>query len=93
MGDVETFVEDVKQTLSIEKTVHLRVKVTPGAPEMKLSEVLKGEEPILKMKVTAPAEKGRANQAVENFLGDIFHCRAKIVSGHTTGLKLIQLQT
>lgn len=92
MTDLETFLTNVKQKLSAEGTVHLRVKVTPGAPKTEIVDVLEAEEPLLKTKVTAAPERGRANAAVEKLLGKTFGGTANIVSGYTTGLKLIQLK-
>ena len=72
--------------------VTLRVKVVPGASASKIAGWL-GRE--LKIRVSAPPEKGKANQNVERLLAkhlDIPAKYAKIIKGHNSAHKIVELQ-
>lgn len=57
--------------------VHLPVKAVPGASAVKISVL--GDR--LKVCVNAPAEKGKANQAVVRALAEFFGAAVDLVSG------------
>lgn len=69
----------------------MRVKVAAGASHDAIDGWL-GD--TLKVRVTAPPERGKANAAVERLLADhlaIPKSRATIVSGHTSTRKVVEL--
>lgn len=67
------------------------VKVTPGAPR---TCVKRFENGILYVAVAAPPEKGRANDALVDFVAEQFGLKkqqVQIVSGQTSRLKRLQI--
>ncbi len=79
--------------LTVEKdAVLLPVKIVPGASRTRYL----GEwESRARIAVAAPAEKGKANKAVTNFLARLLAVRRSdvtVVSGHTSPLKTIRIE-
>jgi len=72
----------------------LRVKVIPrSAKSAIVGEMADG---TLKVKIAAPPEQGRANDALCDFLAAHFGVRrggVTIVSGHSAALKLVRVET
>ncbi len=72
----------------------LRVKVIPrGAKSEIVGEMADG---TLKVKIAAPPEHGKANQALCAFLAAHFGVRrggVTIISGHSAALKLVRVVT
>ncbi len=69
----------------------LRLKVVPGASKTEISGWL-GEN--LKIRVTAAAERGKANAAVKKILADslqVPRTAVKIVAGDTTPKKVVEI--
>jgi uncharacterized protein len=84
-------IED-KMVLPRKGEVYLRVKVIPGAPKTEI----KGEmaDGTLKISVAAAPEKGRANQALVEFLAAEFgvpKAGIKIISGAGARIKLVKI--
>ena len=74
-----------------EDGVILQVKVSPGS---KRNEVKGVDAGVLKIAVTAPPEKGKANDAVMELLADYFSLPRRDVSilrGHTSRSKSVLL--
>lgn len=72
--------------------MRMRVKVVPGASRNEIAGKL-GDE--LKVRVSAPAEGGKANKAVIQLLADHFSVNAKnikIISGQTSPHKQIEIE-
>ena len=70
----------------------LRVKVIPRSAKSEL--VGKMADGTLKVKIAAPPERGRANEALCDFLAEHFGVRrasVSIVSGHSAALKLVRV--
>ncbi|KPK21212.1 MAG: hypothetical protein AMJ76_03265 [Dehalococcoidia bacterium SM23_28_1] len=70
-------------------TVHL--KVTPSASRDAL---IGWQEDVLRLRVTAPAQRGKANEAVLRLLAaalGIERRRLRIVRGHTTRHKVVSV--
>jgi len=70
----------------------LRVRVTPAAGRDGL---LGWQGDLLRLSVTAPAERGRANEAVLRLLADALGLprqRLRIVRGHTSRQKVIAIE-
>ena len=68
------------------------VKVVPGASRDAIAGWL-GE--VLKVRVSAPPEKGRANKAVEELLATRLNLpsrRVKVVSGMTSPHKVVEIE-
>jgi len=71
--------------------VKLAIKVVPGASKSGVAGWL-GE--ALKVRVTAPAERGKANRAVEALVADalgISGDRVAIVAGHSSARKIVEI--
>ncbi|MFA6285670.1 MAG: DUF167 domain-containing protein [Parcubacteria group bacterium] len=72
--------------------MRIYVKVTPRAGK---NEVLKISEGEYKVKVTAPPEKGMANEAVIEILADYFDVSkssVSIIGGKSTKIKIIDIE-
>jgi uncharacterized protein (TIGR00251 family) len=68
------------------------VKVVPRSSKTALTGILGG---MLKVKLAAPPEKGKANQALVEFLADALDIKKaaiKITSGLTSPVKTIQIE-
>lgn len=70
----------------------IRVKVIPRSAKTEIAgEMADG---TLKVKVAAPPEKGKANEALCVFLAqhyDVPRASVTVVSGHTAALKLVRI--
>ena len=70
----------------------LTVKIVPGSSSpSKICGLLEG---MLKIKVAAPPEKGKANQCLIKFLADALNVKKnsiQIISGQTRPIKQIQI--
>ena len=72
--------------------MRIYVKVTPRAGKNEIVKISEGE---YKVKVTAPPEKGKANEAVTELLADYFgvsKSSVNIVGGKSTRMKIIDIQ-
>ena len=65
----------------------LEIKVVPGSSRAKASRW--GDR--LKVSVTAPPEKGKANQAVVDFLTEFFAAPVVLRSGTSSPLKTVEV--
>jgi uncharacterized protein (TIGR00251 family) len=68
-----------------------KVKVAPAGSRTEISGILDG---MVKIKVTSPAEKGKANQALINFLAKLLNIKKNqlsIISGQTSRTKQIRV--
>ena len=73
-------------------STRLRVRVSPGA---RRGGVAGRVGDVWKLRVTAPAEGGRANEAVVRLLADTVDVprrRVTLVSGHTARDKVVELE-
>ena len=72
----------------------LQIKVIPGSPRTELAgEMADG---TLKIRVAAPADKGKANEALCDFLAkhyNVARAAIQIISGHTSPRKLVRITT
>jgi hypothetical protein len=71
----------------------IRVKALPGQSASEIREEL--ADGTLKVAVAAPREKGKANRELINFLAGHYGVDRKevrIVSGHTSEIKLIEIE-
>ena len=72
-------------------SVQLRVRVVPGA---RRSEVVGRLGDVWKLRVAAPPERGRANDEVVALLArtlDVPRAAVRVVRGHTTHVKLVEI--
>jgi len=70
----------------------IRVKVIPRSPKTELAGEM--SDGTLKVRVAAPPEKGRANDALVAFLATHFRVArpaVEILSGHGAALKLVRI--
>jgi uncharacterized protein (TIGR00251 family) len=73
--------------------VTLRVKVIPRSPKSEIAGAM--ADGTLKVKIAAPPEKGKANEALCAFLARHYgvpRSAVTIVSGHTAALKLVRIE-
>lgn len=71
----------------------LNIKVIPGANRPGIAGWL--DETTLKLKVAAPAEKGKANRAAEQLLSQSLSVPARsvhVISGHTVPRKVVEIE-
>lgn len=71
---------------------YLRLKITPKSPRSTWGETLADE--TIKVRIAAPAEKGKANAELIKFLSKEFgvgRANITIVAGKTDHLKLIKI--
>lgn len=72
--------------------MRIYVKVTPRAGRNEVVKVFEGE---YKVKITAPPEKGKANEAVIEILADYFDVSkssVNIIAGKTARVKIIDVE-
>jgi uncharacterized protein (TIGR00251 family) len=72
--------------------IRFRVKVVPGSSQTVLAGTIAG---MLKIKVAAPPEKGRANQCLTDYLSRLLGIRknqVKILSGTSSPIKQLQIE-
>jgi hypothetical protein len=80
--------------LNVRKTddgVVFRIKVQPGAVK---NEIMGVQGDVLKIKISAPPVKGKANKALIDFLAKelgVKRSEVEIVSGHTSRIKKIKV--
>ena len=70
----------------------LKVKIIPKS---KVNRILGFEEDILKIRIKASPEKGKANKELIRFIAkslSIAQSRITIISGHTSRLKKLQIE-
>lgn len=70
----------------------LRVKVTPNSARNSLEGF---EDGLLKVRIKAPPDKGKANEELIRFLAKTFHLsksQIRIVSGHASRLKKLEIE-
>jgi uncharacterized protein (TIGR00251 family) len=70
----------------------LRVKIIPRSPKNQIVGEL--SDGTLKIKIAAPPEKGKANEALCAFLAGHYgvpKANVRVVSGHTSALKLVRI--
>ena len=73
-------------------SVILTLKIVPGSSKTTLCGVLDG---MLKIKIAAPPEKGKANKAVIAYLAKVLGIKKgdlTLVSGQTSPVKQVQIQ-
>jgi uncharacterized protein len=86
-------VADLVRQLQSDRSLNLRLKVIPKSSRNEIVEV--SDDGALKLKVTAPPEKGKANAAVCELLAEVFGVakrNVEIVRGETTSSKLVTVR-
>jgi uncharacterized protein YggU (UPF0235/DUF167 family) len=70
----------------------VRIKAIPRSPRTEFAGSM--ADGTLKVRVAAPAEKGKANEALCAFLAahyGVARDRVAVISGHTAALKLVRI--
>jgi|CXWL01.1.fsa_nt_gi uncharacterized protein (TIGR00251 family) len=88
--------ESFRNQLEADGLLYLNVKVIPKAQKTEAVEILVGPEgeQILKIKVAAVPEKGKANKALCDYLAKIFGVSKSLVSvsqGQTSQRKVVKI--
>jgi uncharacterized protein len=81
----------MKKNINPKLSYRVYVKVTPRAGK---NEILKISDGEYKVKVTAPPEKGKANEAVIKLLAEYFEVPKNcisIIGGKSTRIKIIDI--
>lgn len=81
-----------KIKLAKEHELYLRIKVHPGSSLTGVKEIL--SDSTVKININAPAEKGKANSALLEYLAREFGVNkneVKIISGAAEKLKLVKI--
>jgi uncharacterized protein (TIGR00251 family) len=81
-----------------EGVLYLNIKVIPKAQKTELVELMKGPdgEDVLKVKVAAAPEKGKANKALCDYIAQIFEvskAQVVVVRGQTSQRKVLKIVT
>ncbi|MDP2656069.1 MAG: DUF167 domain-containing protein [bacterium] len=87
------YITFLKAELSQKGRVTCTISVSPGARETALHDVL--ENNTLKIRISKPADKGKANKELIRFLGKFFHVpqvNIDIVKGEFSHLKVVQMK-
>jgi len=88
--------EKEKIKIEIPPSGYLRIKVTPKSAKNSVTEILDDKEngTTYKIKIAAPAEKGKANETLIKFLSKELNIpkeKISIISGKTDHLKLVKI--
>jgi uncharacterized protein len=84
--------DEFKKELAEKGQAYLRVKAIPGAPKTEIKGAM--ADGTIKIAVAAAAEKGKANQALVEFLAGEFgvpKASVKIISGAAARIKLVKI--
>ena len=84
--------DQIKCELKEKGSVSFYARATPGASKTKVVEVMDDES--IKITISAPAEKGKANEKLISFIAsefDVNKSQVEIVSGKTARMKLIRI--
>ena len=77
--------------LKLMKTCNIKLYIRPGAAETRVEGIYQDR---IKIRISAPPEKGRANKELIKFIGGILSIpksRISIISGKTSNYKEIQI--
>ena len=91
-NDVLVVLKNIQDTLNTKCEVYIQVKVLPCASQTKVQSVL--EDNTIKIAVSAPREKGRANKELILFCAKLFKIKKEnviIISGQTSSRKLLKI--
>lgn len=93
---MDEFFEEVRKHLQGQDVVYLNVKVIPKAQKTEAVELLEGadDEQVLKVKVAAVPEKGKANRALCAYLSKFFgvsQSSVEVVRGQTGQRKVLKI--
>ncbi|MGZ4849084.1 MAG: DUF167 domain-containing protein [Halobacteriota archaeon] len=78
---------------AVQEGVSIRIKVTPGSRYVGV-EQYDGWRRAIRLKLTEPAQKGKANEELVRYLATLFNKSAEevhLVSGHTSSQKVVLL--
>jgi uncharacterized protein (TIGR00251 family) len=90
--EIVKFIAKSRKILEKEGILYLSLKIIPNAQKTMFSEILNGEDQILKIRVAAVPEKGKANKEIEKFIKKEFSAKkVEIMTGGTSALKTIKL--
>lgn len=85
---LEEFIKKLNKNLEL----YLRLKINPSSAKSEIKDVMADE--TIKINISAPAEKGKANKELIKFLSKQFKIdknNIKIISGAGDRLKLIKI--
>lgn len=85
--------DDIKKELKEKGEIVIHVRATPGSAVSKIIEIL--EDETVKIAISAPPEKGKANKELVKFLNKEFGVEKyniSIISGGVTKNKLVKMK-
>ncbi len=93
--------QELQEQLQLGKKITLKVKIVPNSKQNQIVGFYEDAKAkpgintkILKIKIAATPEKGKANEELIRFLSEIFNIPQKnitILRGHTSPIKTIQI--
>jgi uncharacterized protein (TIGR00251 family) len=91
--ELEDFLAKSREILQKEGILYLSLKIIPNSQITKFAELMQGEEDVLKIRVAAIPEKGKANKEIIRFLKKEFSAKkVEIVLGVVSVQKLVKIQ-
>ena len=90
--EIDEFIKKSREILVKEGVLYLSLKIIPNAQTTKFVELMRGEEEVLKIRVAAVPEKGKANKEIQKFLKKEFSAKnTEIVAGLSSSQKLVKI--
>jgi uncharacterized protein (TIGR00251 family) len=86
------FLNKIKQKLCTDKQIVIHCKINAGSAQNKITEIMDND--VIKIAISAPPEKGKANAELIKFLSTEFNVpksNIEIISGGVTKNKLIKI--
>ncbi|MBT4277868.1 YggU family protein [Candidatus Falkowbacteria bacterium] len=84
--------KDFKKELEKNNKIHLQIKVSTKKPKTEIKDLM--ENNTIKINLSSPPEKGKANKELIKFLSKEFSIKEnniQIISGKTDKLKLVRI--
>ena len=88
------FLSSLREELAARGRIFFAVRVSPGAKKTEIAGLLEPSDsaPILKVRVAAAPEKGRANKELLRFFAKIFLGEIRILAGHASTEKALEVR-
>jgi len=89
---MNTFFEQIKAQLKAKSPIYIRVKAMPKSPKNEIVDQM--SDGTYKIRIAAPAEKGKANAELVKFLRkELGASEVVVVSGQTDRVKLVRISS
>lgn len=88
--ELDTYLQEIEEDLTRGEKI-IWIKVSTNAPKNEFTSILDADHPILKIKIKAIPEKGKANKIIIKFCQNFFCANVEILSGQTNSLKRLKI--